>query len=94
MAKPPLQERLKKVIDQYGRVAVITYFSIFGLVLAGFAIAVHLGVQLEGTSGAMGTLGIAYAATKVSQPPRILATLVLTPILGRLFGSPKTTPTP
>ena len=94
MQKPPLKERLKKLFDQYGRIALITYFSIFGLVLAGFAVAVHFGVQLEGTSGAAGTLGMAYAATKLTQPLRILATLVLTPLLGRLFGSPKAAATP
>jgi multisubunit Na+/H+ antiporter MnhG subunit len=89
MAKPSLKVRLNRLIDQYGRVAVITYFTLFGLVLVGFAVAVHFGVKLEGTSGAAGTLGIAYAATKVTQPLRILATLVLTPVLGRWFGAPK-----
>jgi len=91
MEKPPLKARLKAVIDQYGRVAIITYFAIFGLALLGFAVAAHFGVQLKGTSGAAGTLGIAYAATKVTQPLRILATLALTPVLGRLFGSQKAT---
>lgn len=89
MAKPPLKERLNRLFDQYGRVAIITYFTLFGLVLVGFAVAVHFGVQLEGTRGAAGTFGIAYAATKVTQPLRILATLALTPLLGRWFGAPK-----
>ncbi|MHB8872589.1 MAG: FAM210A/B-like domain-containing protein [Myxococcaceae bacterium] len=86
MEKPTLKQRLKAIYDQYGKIAIGTYLAIFVLVWAGFYLAVHLGVKLEGTAGAAGTVGIAYAATKVTQPVRILATLVATPLLAKLLS--------
>lgn len=69
---------------QYGKVAVFTYFAIFAAVFLGFAVAINLGAQVESAAGQAGTLGGAYLATKLTQPLRILATLVLTPIIGKL----------
>lgn len=83
-AKPPLQERLKTLLEEYGKVAVVIYFAIFGAVLGGFAIAIRLGVEIESAAGTAGTLGAAWVATKLTQPLRILATLVLTPLVGKL----------
>lgn len=79
-----MKARLEALLEEYGKVAVITYFAIFSLVFAGFAIAISLGVQVESASGTAGTLGAAYVATKLTQPIRIIATLALTPFLGRL----------
>lgn len=82
-------ERLKQHLAEYGPVAVGTYFAIFFLVLAGFAVAFSQGVQLAGVEvqGAenAGVLGAAYVATKLAQPARIAATLVLTPLVARVL---------
>lgn len=75
---------------------MVTYFSIFALVFAGFAIAISMGVTVDSAAGTAGTVGAAYVATKLTQPLRILATLLLTPILGKLvarFG-PRPQPPP
>lgn len=82
--KPPLKERLKALLEEYGRVAIITYFTIFGLALGGFAIAIRLGLSVDSSAGTAGTFGAAYVATKLTQPLRILATLVLTPIVAKV----------
>jgi hypothetical protein len=79
------RERLKRLLAEYGRVAIWTYFALFVLVLAGFALAIAWGVQVESGKGGAGVLGAAYVATKLSQPLRIAATLALTPIVARLL---------
>ena len=106
--KPPLKERFQTLLAQYGRVVFIVYFAIFGLVLAGFAIAIRmgasseivsrLGIPMDSTAGDLGTLGLAWVFTKFTQPLRILATLVLTPIVAKVvdkFGKkPPSAPPP
>ena len=84
--KPTLTERWKALLPEYGKIALTTYFSIFFLVLAGFTIAIRLGFRPEegSASGWAGTLAGAYAATKLTQPLRILATLALTPVIARI----------
>ena len=76
---------VRSVIAAYGRLAMITYFTIFALVLASFYFAIVSGVQPESSTESMGTLGAAWLATKLTQPLRIGATLVLTPIIGLLL---------
>lgn len=82
--KPPLGERLKALFAEYGPLAIAIYLVIFVVVLAGFAVAIRFGVQVEGTAGAAGTLGAAWLATKLTQPLRIAAALALTPIVAAL----------
>jgi hypothetical protein len=69
---------------EYGSVGLWVYFAIFGLVLVGFATAIQFGVKVESAAGTAGTWGAAYLATKVTQPLRILGTLVVTPIVVRV----------
>lgn len=76
----PLKARLQGLFAEYGKVAIYTYFAIFFLVLAGFAVALGLGVDVESASGSATVLGGAYLATKVTQPLRILATALVTPV--------------
>lgn len=82
-AKPSLKERFKSLMADYGRLAIWVYFTIFFACWAGFIVAIRLGFQVEGTGGTTGSVLGAYAATKLTQPIRILATLGLTPPLER-----------
>jgi hypothetical protein len=88
--KPPLKERLKELMETYGRLAFIIYFTIFFGTLAGFIIAIKAGFEVSSGSGQTGTVVIAYAATKALQPIRILVTLALTPLVARWTGRKKT----
>jgi hypothetical protein len=81
-------------MTEYGFLALLVYLSTSVLSMTGFTIAIlsldlktlgeRFGVQLEGTTGLMGTLGAAWVLTKVIQVPRILVTLALTPIVARI----------
>lgn len=84
-AKPSLKQRMTALLEDYGPVAFAVYFAIFFLCIAGFALAFRMGFQMEGVGGTAGTLGAAWLATKALQPLRILATLALTPPVGRLW---------
>ncbi len=83
--KPSLKERWKSLMADYGRLAIWVYFTIFFACIAGFAVAIKLGFNVEGAGGTTGTLFGAWAATKVTQPIRILATLGITPPLERVL---------
>jgi hypothetical protein len=86
------QERLKALFAEYGRIAIWTYLALFVLVFVAFALAISLGFEIESARGGAGLLGASYLATKVSQPLRIFATLLLTPLLARLFRRRKEQP--
>lgn len=80
-----MNDKLKRMFADYGAVAIGTYLGIFALALAGFAGAIGLGVQVESAAGGAGTFAAAYVATKLTQPLRILATALLTPLVARLL---------
>jgi hypothetical protein len=84
MTKPSLGTRLKALLEEYGKVAVVTYAVLFVVVFAGFAFAIQMGFEPKGTAAQAGTLGTAWVATKLTQPLRIGATLLLTPIVSRI----------
>lgn len=83
--KPPapagLSERMKGMLAEYGGIAVFVYLALFAAVLAGFAVAISSGVEVESAAGGVGTFAAAWLATKLTQPLRILATLGLTPLV-------------
>lgn len=81
---PPLKDRLKHLMVEYGSLAIWIYFAIFVVVLVGFAIAIRAGVKVESTAGTAGVWGAAWVSTKLTQPLRILATLALTPFVVRI----------
>lgn len=88
-----LKARLKQLMDDYGGVALAVYWIIFLSCLAGFYLALERGVDVGALIERMGldwgeaaettgTIAVAYAATKVLQPLRILLTLALVPPIG------------
>lgn len=93
-ARPPLKERLKTLMTEYGFLALLVYLSTSVLSMTGFTIAIlsldlkalgdRFGVQLDGTGGMLGTLGAAWVLTKAIQVPRIFLTLALTPLIARI----------
>ena len=82
-AKPPLKERIKQLMVEYGSLAVWVYFGIFAIVLLSFWVAIKLGIKTDSAAGTAGTIGAAWVATKLTQPLRIIATLALTPAVMR-----------
>jgi hypothetical protein len=76
---------LKDMLAEYGTIAIVVYLAIFALTLGGFVLAIRLGWRPESTTGNAGILAAAYIATKLTQPIRIGATLLLTPIVARVY---------
>jgi phosphate/sulfate permease len=83
--KPPLTQRLKTMFETYGTLAIVVYLVIYALTWAGFAAAGFIGVgHSETATGTAGIIGAAWVAAKLTQPIRIGATLVLTPVVAKV----------
>jgi hypothetical protein len=80
-----VRKTFKHLMTEYGVVAVAVYFAIFFAVLFGFWAGIRFGWRAESTAGNVGTFTAAYIATKLTQPLRIAATLLLTPIVAKLY---------
>lgn len=85
MNKVNVKDRLKKLVTDYGKVALVVYFVIFVVVYLSFLVSMSAGLGETDTAGTVGTAGAAWLATKVTQPFRIGATLLFTPLVARLF---------
>ena len=75
-----LKERLRKLYAQYGVAAIVTWFSLFFLVLAGFVVAMETSMG-PGTNA--GSWVAAYVATEATKPIRIVITIALTPLVAQ-----------
>ena len=93
-ARQPLSARLTGLVEKYGRLALVIYFILFGLVFGAFIVAIGAGWHVQTTAGRFGLVGAAWVATKVTQPFRILATLALVPVVARLRRRPSATDPP
>jgi hypothetical protein len=75
--------RYQDTLAEYGNAAIVTYLVVFVGTLVGFYGAMRFGYQVEGSVATAGTVGAAYFATKMTQPIRIAATVLLTPVMVR-----------
>ena len=80
-AKPPLKQRLSALFEEYGRIAVITYFTLSILTIIGFSIAIWTGVKPSSETGVLGVIIAGWALGKATLPIRIFVTLGLTPVV-------------
>jgi hypothetical protein len=80
-----LKKTLKNVLAEYGAVALVLYLVIFALVLGGVYFALKAGWAPASATGKASTFIAAYVITKLTQPLRIGATIVLTPLVARLY---------
>lgn len=80
-----VKKTVQHLITEYGTVAVIVYFVIFFSVLGAFWLGIRFGWRPSSVAGDAGTLAAAYIATKLTQPLRIAATVVLTPLIARTY---------
>jgi hypothetical protein len=82
--KRTLKERLKAQLEEYGKVALITYITLSLLTIAGFSIAIAIGVEPSSATGVLGVIGAGWAAAKATMPIRILIVLAITPPIAAL----------
>lgn len=92
-AKPPLKQRLTALFEEYGWIAIVTYFTLSILTIIGFSIAIWLlgssialrfGVQPSTETGVIGVLFAGWALGKATLPIRIPIALALTPVVALL----------
>jgi hypothetical protein len=93
-----MRKTLKHVLTEYGAVALVLYLAIFAIVLFGSWIAIRAGWSPKSVGGKAGTFAAAYIVTKLTQPLRIAATVLLTPLLAKgwewMRGAARRRPTP
>jgi hypothetical protein len=91
-----MRKTFQKLVAEYGVIAVVVYFTIFFATWIGAWAAIQRGVNLASlaarlglsSTGIVANLGAwtaAYIFTKILQPVRIGVTLLLTPLLARLY---------
>jgi hypothetical protein len=80
-----VRRTFKQILAEYGTTALVVYLVIFAVVLVAFWLGIRLGWRPESAVGSVGAFTAAYLATKVTQPLRIAATLLLTPFVARVW---------
>jgi hypothetical protein len=79
--KRTLKQRLTAHFNEYGQIAVVTYFTLSILTIIGFSIAIGIGTSPESTAGVFGVIAAGWVAAKATLPIRILITLAITPVV-------------
>jgi len=80
-----MRKTLKKILAEYGAIAVVIYLTVFFVVFVGAYFAISLGWAPESVAGTAGAWTAAYIVTKITQPLRIAGTIVLTTFLGKMW---------
>lgn len=81
-------QTLKRILAQYGTIAVVVYLSVHMIVLFAFYLAIRMGWRPEGVAGQAGIWTAAYILTKLTQPLRLGITVLVTPFIARVFSRP------
>jgi hypothetical protein len=81
--RPPIKERLKALVAEYGMLAIVVFIAISLLVFAGMYAAVSAGWRPESAAGTAGTLLTAYVAYRTTLLLRIAAAALVTPVVAR-----------
>jgi hypothetical protein len=84
-----MRKTLKNVLAEYGTIAVVVYLALFTIVLVGSYFAIRLGWSPGGVAGQAGAWTAAYVVTKIAQPLRIAATVLITTFLGKFWENRK-----
>lgn len=77
---------------EYGVIAVIVYLTLFTVVFVGSYFAIRLGWTPGGVAGEAGTWAAAYVVTKIAQPLRIGATVLISTFVGKMWENRKPKP--
>lgn len=82
------KERIKALIAEYGKTAVIFHFGVYFLVFGVGAGLFLLGAG-EAHAGPLGAAASGYALTQLTSPPRYALTFAVTPFLARILRPPE-----
>jgi hypothetical protein len=92
-----LSDKMQELLKTYGPSLVVIYFGIFAACMLGFASAIRYGLDLSSLgswadtsdtswSADVGVWGGAFVLTKVLQPIRIAASILLAGMVVKLRG--------
>ena len=84
-----MKKTLKEILTEYGAIAVAVYLALFAIVLIGAWAGIRLGWAPGGVMGNAGAWTAAYIVTKITQPLRIAATVIITTFIGKLWKREK-----
>ena len=84
-----MRKTLKNILAEYGMIAVVVYLTLFTIVFIGSYFAIRLGWTPGSVAGQAGAWTAAYLVTKVAQPLRIAATVLITTFVGKLWENRK-----
>jgi hypothetical protein len=85
-----MKKTLKEILAEYGAIAVVVYLVLFAVVLFGSYFAIRFGWTTKSAASTAGIWTAAYIVTKITQPLRIAATVVLSAFIGRIWDRKKT----
>ena len=77
--------KYEHLVEEYGSAAIATYLVLFFTTWIALWVAISWGFDPGSNAASAGTIGGAWVATKVTQPVRIGATIVITPLAVRLW---------
>jgi len=80
-----MKKTLKDILAEYGAIAVVVYLVLFAAVLIGSYFAIRFGWTTKSAAGTAGIWTAAYIVTKITQPLRIAATVILSAFIGRIL---------
>jgi hypothetical protein len=73
--------KIQDLIDEYGKIALVIYLVLWAAVVLGTLTAIFLGYTGEKVSGIWAMFVASWVIAKVTQIPRIAATVALTPLV-------------
>lgn len=85
-AKRTLKERLTAQFNEYGKIAIITYFTISILAIIGFSVAIGIGYEPSTATGVFGVIFAGWIAAKATLPIRLVITLAITPVVAMVVN--------
>ena len=80
-----MRKTAQRLLTEYGLAAVVVYFAIFFAVLFGAWAAIGAGWKPTGALANVGAFTAAYLFTKLTQPVRIGATVLLAPLAAKAW---------
>lgn len=98
--KPSLLDRSREMMEEFGLIFVGVVMSLFVIEMTVLVTMISMGVDLgpfatwvqstfgwdiSGVLEAAGTIGVAYAITRILKPFQLGLAFVLTPIVGRIW---------
>ena len=79
--KPTLKQRLQRLYDRYGTVAVVTYFSLSFVTWSCATLAIYFGFTSDSSSGIWSAMGLGWIFLKATMVIRVPIVLAITPFV-------------